>query len=82
MRYHSSPMRIRFCRATNVKPAAQFQQEPFQVANQCLFKVAFAVFVLQVEEFQEVRVADLVLDRDGVLRPGPPSPRQHGRLLL
>ena len=48
------------------------------MADQCLFQLAFAVFVLQVEEFEQVRVADLVLDRTAssgrVLAPAPAWP--------
>ena len=47
-----------------------FQQEPFEMPDQGLFKLAFAVLVLEVEELQQVRVAQLVLDRHRVLGQG------------
>ena len=56
-------MRMRFCRATNVKPVPKLQQERFQMLDQGVFQVALAVFVLEVQELQQVRVADFVLDR-------------------
>ena len=48
--------------------------------DQGLFKFAFAVFILEVEELQQVRVAHLVLDGHRVFRLRYLPFRQHGSL--
>ena len=42
--------------------SAEFQQEPFQVPDQGLFQFGLAVLVLEVEELQQVRIPQFVLD--------------------
>jgi hypothetical protein len=59
----------------------QFQQELLQVTDQGLFQVSLAVLVLEVEELEQVGVADGLLDGDGVLGPGLLPPAEHGFLV-
>ena len=47
-----------------------------------VFQIALAVFVFEVEELEEVRVADLIADGDGVLGSRHLSLLQHSGLAL
>ncbi len=60
---------------------AQLQQEGFQVTDQRLFEVALRILVLEVEEFQNERVFDLLLGPDAAFGPGLLAFGEHRRLV-
>ena len=63
-----------------MNPAPSSSRNHSQVPDQRLFKFAFAVFILEVEELQKIRVAHFVLDRYGILGQRLLALRKHGRL--
>src|SRR4051812_16309066 len=41
---------------------AQFKQESLEVADERVFEITFAVFVLQVKKFEQIGIAEFVFD--------------------
>ena len=61
---------------------AQLQEKCLQAVNQRFFKVAFRVLVLEIEEFEDERVLDLLFGEDAILGPRLPASGEHGGLVL
>ncbi len=70
------------CQGDEREARSQLQEERFQVLDQGIFQLALAVFVLEIQELQQVRIADHVFDGNVILRPGFLAAREHCRLLL
>ena len=62
------------------KARAEFQQKPLQMPDDGFFQIRLAVLVLQVQKLQQIRIANLILQRDRVFRLGMLPPRENHRL--
>ena len=61
---------------------AEFEQKSFKVSNQGILQVALGVFILQIQEFENQRVADFFISRHSILRFGLFSFEQHHGFVL
>lgn len=61
---------------------AKFEQECFEVPDERVFQIAFRVFILQVEKFEQQRIADFIISGDSVFRFGVFTLDQHRRFVF
>jgi hypothetical protein len=52
------------------EPVPEFQEKPFEMPHERLFEIRLAVFIVEVEELQQIGIADFVLRGDGIVRQG------------
>ena len=52
------------------KLVAEFEQESFEMPDERVFQIAFRVFILQVEKFQQQRIANFLVSGDSIFRFG------------
>ena len=67
-----------FLSADKCKFVAEFQQECFEVSYERVFQIAFRVFVLETEKFENERVADFFVCGNRISRQGLLTFHQHG----
>jgi uncharacterized Rmd1/YagE family protein len=61
---------------------AEFEQKGFEVPDERILQIAFRVFVLQVEKFQQQRIADFLIGGNGVFRLWGLTLEQHRRFVF
>ena len=61
---------------------AKFEQEVLQPMDQGLFKIGLRILVLEVQEFQHIRVFDRIVGRDGIFWLRRRALDQHRGLVL
>ena len=59
------------------KLVAKFQQECFEVPDERVLQIAFGVFVLEAEKFEQQRIADFLVSGNSILRFGLFTLEQH-----
>jgi hypothetical protein len=68
--------------ANKRKLVAEFEQKSFEVTDERVFQFAFRVFVLEVEKFEQQRIADFLIGGNGVFRFGAFTLEQHRRFVF
>ena len=59
----------------------RIQEKCLKMSDQGFFQFALAILVLEIKEFKNKRILDLLLGKDICIRVGIHSPTQHGSLV-
>ena len=71
-----------FLSADKRKFVTEFEQESFEVSDECLFQIAFGVFVFKAKKFEDERIADFFVGGNRITRYGFLTFHQHRRFVF